>query len=222
MCHGITPGGSLICPACEKRLPFISGRRCRKCGKPVSRAETLCRDCASVPHVFTQGIGVFLYDEVMRSTVSAFKYRGRREYGIPLGVLAARAAAPALRAWRPGAVVPVPVHAAKLRRRGYNQAEVLARSVAAEAGLPLLTKLLVRRKKTEALKNLDPEARRKSVTEAFGTAAGVRCPERVLLVDDIYTTGATADGCAAALRAAGADRVYVLALCIGGGYLTRY
>ena len=80
----------------------------------------------------------------------------------------------------------------------------------------------VRRKKTEALKNLDPEARRKSVTEAFGTAAGVRCPERVLLVDDIYTTGATADGCAAALRAAGADRVYVLALCIGGGYLTRY
>ena len=217
VCHGIAPEGLAICPSCRKRLPYVRGRRCEKCGKPADSPGRYCRDCLKTKHIFTKGIGIFLYDDVMHDTIARFKYEWRPEYGEILGSLAADAAGPYLASWKAEAVIPVPAHKSRIRRRGYNQAELLAKGVAKRSGIPMRAKLLGRASRTEALKNLTREERKAYCLTAF-TVKGKRIPSRVLLIDDIYTTGATADGCALALRKAGVKEVYVLTLCIGTGY----
>ncbi len=221
VCHGIAPAGRPICPGCVGRLPFVTGPRCRKCGKPAAAAGTLCRDCAEIPHAYDLGAGVFLYDAVMRKTVSWFKYKGRQEYGRILGRIMAEAARPFLIRWSPDVIVPVPVHRERRRRRGYNQAEILAESLSAATGIPAVPELLVRTVRTEAMKNLSREERRRNTARAFAAPGRREMPGRVLIVDDIYTTGATVDGCAGALKAGGAGRVFFLAMCIGGGALSQ-
>ncbi len=221
ICHEPTPPGELICPECRERLPVIRTARCRVCGKPVHDGEGICQDCLTSPHLFTQGIGAFMYDETMRETMSFFKYKGRREYGEALGTEAFRVARSRLLDWGVQAVLPVPLHKKRLKERGYNQSELLARRIAELAGLPLLTGILLRTGETPPLKNLTPIERRNAlvrVMELRGQAP--RVP--VLLVDDIYTTGATLDAAAGLLRSQGTPEVYFLTVCIGGGFMVQY
>ena len=183
VCHEIAPGGEDICPSCVKKLPFIRGKRCEKCGKPAEAGETLCSDCAGGSHVFARGMGVFLYDDVMRGTISCLKYKGRREYGYVLGLLMGLAAAPFAEASRGGALVPVPLHRKRRLQRGYNQAEELALGAGAALGLPVLGDALIRSAETKAMKELTPAERRRNLQGAF--AAGPADPScmRLILVD---------------------------------------
>lgn len=217
VCGEIPPGGERICPECARNLPWITGRRCRICGKELDGESGICTDCREVKHSFDEAVCIFRYDEVMKKAVSALKYKGRREFGEILGIIAARAAAPYIIRWRVDAVVPVPVHRAKLRIRGYNQAAVIGRAVSEEFGLPMCPDLLVRIQKTEALKNLTREERRREVRKAFAASARAAVPQRPLITDDIYTTGATADACAAILKKLGSSAVFVMTLASGGG-----
>ena len=198
-----------------------NGCRCRICGKPVRNGEDICQDCGTTPHLFTQGMGVFLYDETMRETMSFFKYKGRREYGEALGTELFRAAGSRLLDWGVRAVLPVPIHASRRRERGYNQSEILAARVAELAGLPLLRKVLLRTGKTPPLKNLNPIERRDALARAMALCGPApRVP--VLLIDDIYTTGATIDAAAGLLGSCGTPEVYFLTVCIGGGFMVQY
>lgn len=221
VCHDIAPWHEEICPECRKKLPYVTTKRCRICGKPVEDSEILCDDCQKIRHSYEEGIGVFLYDDVMRETMSYLKYKHRREYGRVLGNLVFEYAREKIRLWQPEAVVPVPMYKKKMEERGYNQAEEIARPIAERSGIPLRTDLLFRTHKTEAMKNLTAVQRRQNLTHAFSTCSG-RMPKRILLVDDIYTTGATIDACAAALKAAGTARIYFLTVCIGMGFMVRY
>ncbi|MDO4803764.1 MAG: ComF family protein [Lachnospiraceae bacterium] len=222
VCHQPAPVGEYICPECEKRLPIIESARCRKCGKPVEAYEAVCRDCAGTRHLYDRGIGIYRYESVMREAVSFLKYKGRREYGEAMGVYAARAARSELATWRPEVIVPIPIHQDRLRERGYNQAEVIARAVSKESGIRLAAGGLVRKGSTSALKALSSRERYESLARVFAVGSGLMGVKSALIVDDIYTTGATVDAGAKILRSAGVGRIYFLSVCIGGGFMVSY
>lgn len=223
ICHDIAPWHEEICPECRRRLPYIRTKRCRMCGKPVEDSETLCDDCRKFRHSYQEGIGVFLYDDVMRETMAYLKYKHRREYGRVLGNLVFDETREKIRAWKAEAVIPVPMYKRKMEERGYNQAEEIARPIAERSGIPLRTDLLIRKEKTAAMKNLTAAERRTNLKNAFAVRKRKEgMPKRIILVDDIYTTGATIDACARALADAGADGIYFLTVCIGMGFMVRY
>ena len=225
VCHGLAPVGEDFCPGCREKLPVIRTRRCRKCGKPVPAGESLCEACREGGYLFDEGLGLCLYAGSMKKTMSYLKYRGRAEYGRKLGRVLAEEEADRIAAWRPAAVVPVPVHPSRLRSRGYNQAELIAAGVSEVSGIPLRTDLIFRKKETAAMKTLSAGGRKEALRDAFSPAQGAGeagIPGRALLVDDIYTTGATLDACAHVLRGMGVRRVYFLTVCTGGGHLARF
>ena len=216
VCGEVVPIGKYFHSECEKKIIKVTPG-CEKCGKPVARGH-ICGDCAGNPHVYTEGRGLFLYEGPVRESISALKYLGKREYGEAIGKLMYRYGQKYIGRWKPEVIIPVPVHRDRKRERGYNQAEVLAREISKSSGIPLGKDIIVRIKNTEALKKLDPEGRKEQVRSAFGAGAAKSLAagtKRAMIVDDIYTTGATIDGCASVLKGLGVDKVYFLTACIG-------
>ena len=111
-------------------------------------------------------------------------------------------------------LVPVPLHPTRYRKRGFNQAELLARELGALSGIPVRTDILFREKKTEAQKELTPDQRIRNLQKAFRADPEKADVSSVILVDDIYTTGSTAEACTRALKEAGVGKVYTACLCI--------
>ncbi|MDD3337927.1 MAG: ComF family protein [Lachnospiraceae bacterium] len=223
VCHDIVmPKGALLCPECLEALPFVQGPICRKCGKILEDGEQeLCSDCREAEHVFDAGRGVFSYDEVMRKTIGQFKYHGRKEYARPLGILTARAMEQQLKIWKPQVIIPIPLYKKKLRMRGFNQTEEIGKVISAYTQIPMETRVLHRVRNTAAMKELNPEERRENMLRAF-TCTEKEIPwEKILLLDDIYTTGSTMDAAAIALRQKKPMEIYCLSVCIGKGFMVQ-
>ena len=123
-----------------------------------------------------------------------------------------------LRSWQPDALIPVPLHKSRMRKRGFNQAALVAERMGERLGIPVEEKLLIRVKKTSPQKELNDSARRENLKNAFQLCGNDVKLKRVVLIDDIYTTGSTLDAAAAALLAAGVEKVYFLSICIGRGF----
>ncbi len=211
----MTPAGYLVCRTCFPKLPFVAAPVCLKCGRTVQdEGEALCSDCRAREKSFEYGIALMDYDDVMRRAVGQIKYNNRREYVRPFAKMFWMKHGRDIRAMGADCLVPVPVHPERLRKRGFNQAELLARELGAYAGIPVRTDLLYREKRTEAQKGLAPDERIRNLERAF--AARTSGPEvtSVILVDDIYTTGSTAEACTRVLKGAGVSKVWVLCLCI--------
>lgn len=223
ICHDIRqPGRMLICDECVKKLPFVTGPTCRKCGKPIDPEDgERCFDCSGQEHVFDRGMGVFLYNDVMRKSIHYFKYKGRMEYGTFYAHCAWKAARENLELWKPQVIVPVPVHKMRLRRRGYNQAEIIGKELSRLTGIPCETGYVRRVTRTRAQKDLSPEERRKNLEHAFAPGRLSAEGKRVLLVDDIYTTGSTMDAVSRILKQGGAKEIYALSICIGRGFMVQ-
>lgn len=199
---------TFLCPECATDLPRAVPPRCATCWS-VLGARGVCRGCAAVLVQSLVGLrSPYRLDEGARRLVHGLKYDGLSALAAPMGVLMAGD----LSAWgiSPDVVAPVPLHRSRERRRGFNQAALLAQSLAQTAALPLERRLLRRvRATTPQVRTSGAEVRRQNVTGAF--AAGPSAAGRtVLLIDDVCTTGATLRACADALRAAGALRVYGL------------
>ena len=158
----------------------------------------------------------------MREAVSYLKYKGRREYGEAMGIYAAESARSELMTWNPEMIVPIPIHPARLRERGYNQAEVIARAVSEESGIRMVPDALQRKDTTSAMKNLSVRERYSNLSKVLVAGPGLSGIRSALIVDDIYTTGATVDAGARVLRDAGISRIYFLSVCIGGGFMVSY
>lgn len=220
VCHDVAaPKGELVCQKCRKKLPYIQEPCCKKCGKEIQREEQeYCYDCQKTEHIFTEGRAAFTYDKVMQESVAAFKYKGRQEYADFYGQELARLYGEQIKRWQAEVLVPVPIHKSRYRERGYNQAALLARQVARYTGLPVEENLLLRVRKTAAQKALSTKERTKNLQDAFQLAKNVVQYKRIILVDDIYTTGSTADACAKTLKEGAAEQVYLLCLCIGSGF----
>jgi ComF family protein len=194
-------------------LDFFLPARCAACGAPgreiCSRCEAAVTSSAAIlingkdatPPLTALGA----YDGALRSMVLALKFRGARSVGVRLG----RWLAPQI-VWPFEAVVPVPLHAARLRERGYNQAADIARGIAAWARRPCIETALLRSRNTAPQSALDLARRATNVDGAFtrGRSAHEVVNRGILIVDDVVTTGATLRACADALRAVGSHTLY--------------
>jgi ComF family protein len=207
-----------FCRACWAALPLLPPPGCRVCGRPLPglAGDLACDPCRRQPPPFAYARAVAAYRGGMREAIHALKYRGRTAVAPPLAELLAEAGGPLLPEGAPPAVdalIPVPLHPARLAERGFNQAELLAGACARRWERPLLRRALARIRATRPQTELDADDRRRNVAGAF---AVVRAREvagrRILLVDDVLTTGATARDAARALRQAGAAGVGVLTL----------
>ena len=200
--------GAALHEACLTALPAASTPRCERCWRP--EPAPLCTHCvaggAAAP-AFDALRAPFRFEGLARRALLEAKFRGVSAHLPPL----ARAAAALVPDhWRPEVVVPVPLGRRRERRRGFNQAREAARAVAQALALPLDDRLVVRVRETRPQAALGAAARATNLRHAFGASAPA--PRRVLVVDDVTTTGATLSAVAHALRPAGAERVYALAL----------
>ena len=213
----VNPYGKLICHDCAKTLRYVRGPRCYKCGKPLSD-ETMeyCDDCKRHEHEYISGMALFEYKTVADS-IYRFKYRGRREYAKFYGGQLALVFGMKLRALKIQAIVPVPIHKSKMHTRGYNQAKLLADELSKHTKIPVIDNLVIRNKKTVPLKDLSPAERNNNLRGAFKIGRNGVKLETIIIIDDIYTTGATVDEISRLLHGAGIANVYFLSLAIGQG-----
>ena len=210
-----TPDG--LCPACWSELHFIDDPVCAACGLPfeIDAGEgTLCASCLSHPPLFNQARAILTYDDLSRKPVLALKHADRLDLVPAFGRWLERSGRVLL--GQTDVIIPVPLHRTRLWKRRYNQAAELARVLSRLTGLPMAPTALIRRKATPSQGCMpSAEARRRNMLGAFQVPKPERpqmAGRRVLLVDDVLTTGATANACARALKRAGVSSVFVLAL----------
>jgi ComF family protein len=197
-----------LCPACAAELPVLH-HGCPRCAMPLAAGgESACGPCLRQPPRFSACIAALRYEYPVSDLVGRFKFQGDLAAGRVLaGLLAARVAALPVAQRADVVLAPVPLHPGRLRERGFNQSERIARVLAAELGLPLAARLIERDRHTEDQKRLGAAGRAHNLEGAFRAPEGVGL--RVALVDDVVTTGATANAVTAALLAAGAADVQV-------------
>lgn len=210
--------GEDICSACSGRIRYIKEPRCKKCSKQLGDDEAeYCVDCNRSKHIFKSGIAAFLYDDVISKSIYRFKYHNRRTYAEFYGKAIANRYGKTIRGWNADIIVPVPIHERKRVKRGYNQAELIAKALEKELGIRADCSYLVRVANTRPQKEMDKWERKKNLENAFKLDRNVVEYRKIILVDDIYTTGSTIDECARTLMAGGAKEVNFVSLSIGAG-----
>lgn len=214
----VVPKGELICPKCVKKLSFVKGPVCKKCGKEIfSDTQEYCFDCTRHKRSFEYGRALVNYDDISGNSMIKIKYKNKREYlDFYIEAICYRYAGH-IKRMAADALVPVPVHPTRKRTRGFNQAEILAKGIGSKLGIPVLPEMLLRGRKTVPQKDLNPAERLKNLEEAFTAGAIPKGVGSVILIDDIYTTGSTIEACTRTLKRAGIKKVYFIAICIGRG-----
>lgn len=205
-CHRV---GAWLCAECLSQAPRVEPPFCARCGGAVA-ANGLCARCRISPLQVECIRSVVYFEGVLREAIHQFKYEGRTVLVEPLGDLM-------VAYWMQhpmpiDVVVPVPLHAARLHERGYNQATLLARELARRVGLEINEQALIRQRATAPQVELDVIQRRENVRDAFRCSGDGLAGQQVLLVDDVCTTGATLEACAVALYEGGARGVQALTL----------
>ncbi|HZK24275.1 MAG TPA: ComF family protein [Oscillospiraceae bacterium] len=199
--------GVLLCRSCEQTI-LNPQSCCSYCGYPLAASEDgFCPLCSEHSYAFYASCALSLFQGELRKAILRFKYGGKRELAFLFGQLMARQVRkcqwPAL-----DSVVPIPLHPLKLRERGYDQALLLAQVLGKELDLPL-QRILTRRQATVSQTTLSAAQRWQNVADVFVFHQQPSVPRRVLLVDDLLTTGATAHFAAEALHQAGVKEVYL-------------
>jgi len=204
-----------VCPECAKKLITIKGPVCEKCGRPVDKKGDICDECIAEDFSFDGGRSVFTYSSVSDS-IYRLKYMNRPAYARTYGKLLAKEAGDWLEWIKPDALVPVPLHKKRLIKRGYNQAKELADAISGEVGIPVADYLVRRSKNTVPQKLVDKKGRQINMKKAFIVEENVVSFKRIVLIDDIFTTGSTIDSLSRVLKDAGVKEVYFLTISRAG------
>lgn len=206
-CVGCGRPGTMYCSTCRDGMLRIRPPLCPQCGRPQA-ASQVCHECAVRPSSVDGIRSVAVFEGALRTAIHQFKYGSMRDLAVPLGGLL-------VSFWEEtpldaDVLVPVPLHARRLRERGYNQATLLARHLGRALGLPVAQDCLHRSRYTVSQTQLNAQERSRNVEGAFTcTGPGVH-GRRVLLIDDVCTSGATLGACSSALKEGGAQSVWAL------------
>jgi ComF family protein len=206
-----------FCAVCWSDFAVLNGPVCPLCGRPFESPEALskslghrCLACRQTPPVFDQALSIGIFEGPLREAIHQFKYRPCRALGKPLGAWMAAYIRPVSEI---DCIIPVPLHVARLRKRGFNQALILARELSRTFSVPLSYDNLKRVRPTRPQVELSGEERLKNVAGAFALKQPVKLKNRdILLVDDVFTSGATMNECALVLKEAGVARITALTL----------
>ncbi len=202
------------CAVCVSRIRFIAHPRCPRCGRGYGTDagdDHLCSTCLTEGRRFHKARSVGAYEGLLLEAIARFKFRGVAYLAYPLGTLLAEYDDPDFAFQEIDLVIPVPLHPQRLRARGYNQSLLLARRVSRRRSLPLNFTALVRARPTVPQTQLSGPERQKNIRGAFEVRDAARIRgKKILLIDDVFTTGATVQECARVLLRAGAERVDVL------------
>jgi ComF family protein len=206
----------LFCPDCNEKIKFITGNLCPVCGTifPDSPAKShLCGNCLENKTYFSCARAVVSYETIILHAIHQFKYGNNISVGALLASFMANFSFPDVDFTGYSLIIPVPLHIKRLRQRGFNQSLVLARALAKKKQISVNFSLLKRHKFTETQTGLNKAERNKNIKGAFEVSDKKKIAgKNVILVDDVYTTGATINECAKILTKAGAQKVTVLTL----------
>lgn len=193
---------------------------CILCPIFIPLSEKYCANCRlGQKHSFDGAVAVFPYGGAIRDVIHDFKYRGAVKWARPLGLLMKERVKKDARFIDINMVIPVPLHEHRLKLRGYNQSELLAKEISRELDLPLAAHALCRFKDTPSQTGLTKTRRHENLLNAFQIKdANAIKGKNILLVDDIYTTGATVESCAQIMKNGGAKSVYVVTCAAGKRY----
>ena len=218
-CSALITRHNLLCPRCWSGLNLITPPLCDRLGIPLPGYEGIgphiSTQAVSNPPIFSRARAAAHYGGIVRRLIIRFKFEDKHE-PVPLFIKLMREAG------RPllddaGLIVPVPLHRLRLLQRRFNQSALLAKGLSRMTGVPAHVTALKRTRRTRAQASLTQDGRHKNVAEAFAVTRSGRNAvrgKRVLLIDDVVTTGSTANACAAALLAAGASAVDLLAIAL--------
>lgn len=216
LCEGRVGEARTLCAACWRQLHFLSAPQCASCGFPFTYDQgeaALCAACSARPPAFDRARAVLAYDDASRALMTRLKFGDRHE-GVPaFGDWLARTGRTVLD--EAAVIAPVPLHRRRLIARRFNQAALLAAALARRCGRPLIPDLLIRTRPTLPQVGLTAIGRKRNVARAFAVRPRYGATVKgthIVLVDDVLTTGATAEACARVLKRAGAARVDVLTL----------
>ncbi len=207
-CAGCRQLGTVWCLQCQAQTHVLQEPVCAHCGYPLAEPKAECPACQHHHFDFAQARAWGSYAGPLRRAILKLKHKRNAELG---AALSRNLVAVIPRQWNVDAVVPMSLSARRGAQRGFNPVELLAAPLAQQLGLPMVTGVLARQRDTLPQMTLSLEQRWANVQNAFVGQAGA-AGRRVMLVDDIMTSGATAQAAARALRSAGAETVYVLAL----------
>jgi len=219
----VTPKGEKICKECINSLVYIQEPRCKKCSKPIEHEDhEYCGDCNKNKLSYQYGFALWSYNLSISQSISDYKNKGKKEYADFYIEELVRCYGDKIKRLEIDALVPVPLHKSRQNYRGYNQSEIIAKGLGKALNIVSIPKLLIRNKKTLRQKDLNDKERLENIQKAFVINKEVLLKykniNKVMLVDDIYTTGSTIDACSKVLLSNKIEEVYFVTLSIGQGY----
>ncbi|WMI80827.1 ComF family protein [Anaerotignum sp. MB30-C6] len=215
ICGALLPMGEWekgLCSSCGGKIPFLTGNRCKFCGRQLEIGE-VCHSCLEHRPVFARGVSAFDY-EVLRDGIARFKFHGVKGDGKVFGRLMAEFILLYHEGWikEIDFMTEVPLHRQKEKERGFNQADILCKSISHHTGIVYEKNILTRTKATTPQSKLSAKERHENLKNVF--VAKDCADKRILLVDDIFTTGATLNECSRALFRSGAKTVSIFCLSV--------